>query len=151
MLHGRTRLCELNAIFESPRKQIVVFSSVWPKEEIWCCCLHSRGELSETNIMTCCGPKTTELLAQLIWNACRSERVELVCKHQRNTRGLRRNAVVSLKTLRRSTAMQPSTEYRLFAEQCERLAENVKTERHRKMLKGMAEAWRKVAEEEEDR
>jgi len=47
--------------------------------------------------------------------------------------------------------MQPSTEYRLFAEQCERLAENAKADRHQKMLKEMAEAWRKVAEEEEDR
>jgi hypothetical protein len=45
--------------------------------------------------------------------------------------------------------MQPSTEYRIFAEECDRLAENAKTERHRKMLGEMAEAWRKVAEEED--
>jgi hypothetical protein len=46
--------------------------------------------------------------------------------------------------------MQPSTEYRRLAEECDRLAENAKAEQHRKILEEMAEAWRKVAEEEEE-
>jgi hypothetical protein len=31
--------------------------------------------------------------------------------------------------------MQPSTEYQRFAEECDRLAKNVETERHQKCLK----------------
>ncbi len=44
--------------------------------------------------------------------------------------------------------MQISTEYLEFAEECGRLAETAKTERYRKILEEMAEAWRKLAEED---
>jgi hypothetical protein len=47
--------------------------------------------------------------------------------------------------------MQPSTEYQRFAEECDRLANSAETERHKKMLERMAEAWRKMAEEEKNR
>ncbi len=45
--------------------------------------------------------------------------------------------------------METSTEYRRFAEECRRLAKNVETERHRKILLEMAEAWEKLAEEDD--
>jgi hypothetical protein len=44
---------------------------------------------------------------------------------------------------------ETSTEYQKFAEQCDRLAQQAETERHRKMLEQMAEAWRTLAEEKE--
>jgi hypothetical protein len=37
------------------------------------------------------------------------------------------------------------SQFREFAEQCDRLAAQVTTERHRIILKEMAEAWRKLA------
>ena len=43
--------------------------------------------------------------------------------------------------------METRTEYLEFAEECDRLAKEVKAERHRMALKEMAEAWRKLAEE----
>ena len=44
--------------------------------------------------------------------------------------------------------MQPSTKYQRFAEECDRLAKNAETEHHQKLLEKMAEAWRKLVEEE---
>jgi hypothetical protein len=43
--------------------------------------------------------------------------------------------------------MQTPTQYREFVEECERLAKQAKVERHRMVLKEMAEAWRKLAKE----
>ena len=43
--------------------------------------------------------------------------------------------------------MHAQTQYREFAEECDRLAEQVQTTRHRLVLKEMAEAWRKLAKE----
>jgi hypothetical protein len=43
--------------------------------------------------------------------------------------------------------MEPSEEFLEFAEECDRLAREAETERHRQVLKKMAEAWRKVAKE----
>jgi hypothetical protein len=43
--------------------------------------------------------------------------------------------------------MTPSTQYREFAEECLRLAKQANDERHRKILKEMAEVWSKLAEE----
>ena len=43
--------------------------------------------------------------------------------------------------------MQPSKEFLEFAEECDRLAQEAETERHRRILRKMAEAWRKVAKE----
>ena len=37
-------------------------------------------------------------------------------------------------------------EYEQFAEECERLAQDAKTEHHRTILREMADAWRKLAE-----
>ena len=45
--------------------------------------------------------------------------------------------------------METSTEYRRFAKECDRLAKRAKTPHHQKILGEMAEAWIKVAEEEE--
>ncbi len=45
--------------------------------------------------------------------------------------------------------MQSSKEYRKFAEECDRLARNAKMEHHRKILKEMAEAWKKLADEDD--
>jgi hypothetical protein len=45
--------------------------------------------------------------------------------------------------------MQTSTQYRKFAEHCERLAKEVQAEKHREALEEMAEAWRMLAEERE--
>ena len=45
--------------------------------------------------------------------------------------------------------METAVDFREFAEQCERLAEEAASEQHRSILKRMAEAWRKVAEESE--
>ena len=42
--------------------------------------------------------------------------------------------------------MTSSTQYREFAEECLRLAEQAKDEHQRKILKEMAEAWIKLAE-----
>jgi hypothetical protein len=47
--------------------------------------------------------------------------------------------------------MQTATEYRRFAEECERLARDAKAERHRKILMEMADVWRKLAEASERR
>jgi hypothetical protein len=43
--------------------------------------------------------------------------------------------------------MEPSQEYRQFAAECDRLAQQVGTEEQCRTLKRMAAAWRKVAEE----
>ena len=36
--------------------------------------------------------------------------------------------------------------YEQFAEECERLAQDARTEHHRTILREMADAWRKLAE-----
>jgi len=43
--------------------------------------------------------------------------------------------------------MEPSQQYRQFAKECDRLAQQVGTEEQRRTLKKMAAAWRKLAEE----
>jgi hypothetical protein len=43
--------------------------------------------------------------------------------------------------------MQTTTQYQDFAEECDRLAKQAKTERERIVLNEMAEAWRKLAGE----
>ena len=43
--------------------------------------------------------------------------------------------------------MQTRTQYRDFAEECDRLAKQAETERQCMVLNEMAEAWRKLAEE----
>jgi len=45
--------------------------------------------------------------------------------------------------------MLTSTQYQKFAQDCERLLNEVQTEKHRKALEEMAEAWRMLAEEQE--
>jgi hypothetical protein len=45
--------------------------------------------------------------------------------------------------------MDPTTQYRRFAEECRRLAERVESERHRRILHEMALAWSKLADEAE--
>ena len=45
--------------------------------------------------------------------------------------------------------METSAQYREFAAECYGLASNAKTNEHRKMLREMAHAWTKVAEEAE--
>jgi hypothetical protein len=42
--------------------------------------------------------------------------------------------------------MTSSTQYREFADDCLRLAKQANDERHRKILKEMAEEWSKLAE-----
>ena len=44
-------------------------------------------------------------------------------------------------------SMHTSTQYGTFAEECDRLATEAQAERHRMVLKEMAEAWRKLAQE----
>ena len=46
----------------------------------------------------------------------------------------------------RFPSMHTSTQYGTFAEECDRLAKEAQAERHRMVLKEMAEAWRKLAE-----
>src|SRR5262249_4864544 len=48
-------------------------------------------------------------------------------------------------------SMHTSTQYGTFAEECDRLAKEAQAERHRMVLKEMAEAWRKLAEEADRR
>ncbi len=43
--------------------------------------------------------------------------------------------------------MTSSTQYREFAEECVRLAKQAKDEHQREILKEMAKAWSKLAEE----
>jgi hypothetical protein len=43
--------------------------------------------------------------------------------------------------------MEPSTEYQRFAQECRRLAQQAKTEQHRRILEEMAQAWEKLARE----
>ncbi len=47
--------------------------------------------------------------------------------------------------------MQTQTQYRDFAEECDRLAKQAKTERERMVLNEMAEVWRSLAEEADRR
>ncbi len=44
--------------------------------------------------------------------------------------------------------METSAKYREFAEECERLAQQAKTERHRAVLLEMAAVWKELAEAE---
>jgi hypothetical protein len=43
------------------------------------------------------------------------------------------------------------TQYREFAEECRRLAKQVIDERHRKILREMAEVWSKLADEADNK
>ncbi len=43
--------------------------------------------------------------------------------------------------------METSAQYRVFAEECDRLAQEAKTDAYRKILEEIAEAWRTVAAE----
>jgi hypothetical protein len=45
------------------------------------------------------------------------------------------------------TCMEPSAEYQRFAQECRRLAQQAKTEPHRRILEEMAQAWEKLAKE----
>ena len=42
---------------------------------------------------------------------------------------------------------ETSAQYREFAEECDRLAKQAKTDGERKILEEMAEAWRRVADQ----
>ena len=52
---------------------------------------------------------------------------------------------------RRYSAMETPKEFRKFAEECDRLAEQAETDHQRDALKRMAEAWKKVAAEKDQR
>jgi hypothetical protein len=43
--------------------------------------------------------------------------------------------------------MEISIQYRRFAEECRRMAREAQTERHRKILEEMTQAWETLAEE----
>jgi hypothetical protein len=43
--------------------------------------------------------------------------------------------------------METATEFRRFAQECRRLARDAKTERHRKIMEDMAQAWDTLATE----
>ena len=45
--------------------------------------------------------------------------------------------------------LQTAADYRKFAEECQRLAGDAKSERQRKILQEMAQAWRTLADETE--
>ena len=47
-------------------------------------------------------------------------------------------------------SMEPSTQYRTFAEECRRLAQSAKTVEERKVLQEMEAIWTKLAVEEAD-
>ncbi len=69
------------------------------------------------------------------------------------SRGFRRHDLYAFGTTLLSgglTWMTPSTQYREFAEECLRLAEQAEHEHHRNTLKEMAEAWSQLAEEEDE-
>jgi hypothetical protein len=46
--------------------------------------------------------------------------------------------------------METLQDFREFAAECDRLAEEAETEEHRRILKEMGAAWRKVAEEHDE-
>ena len=45
--------------------------------------------------------------------------------------------------------MEPSTQYRQFAEECRRFTQSAKTDEHRKVLLEMEAVWMQLAEEAE--
>jgi len=47
--------------------------------------------------------------------------------------------------------MEPSTQYRKFAEECRRFAQSAKTDEQRKILLQMEAVWTKLAEDAEAR
>jgi len=48
------------------------------------------------------------------------------------------------------SSMETTTEYRRFAQECRRLARDAKTERHRKIMEEMAQAWDQLAKEADE-
>jgi hypothetical protein len=52
---------------------------------------------------------------------------------------------------RRYSAMETPTDFRKFAEECDRLPEQAETDHQRNILKRMAEAWKQVADEEDQK
>jgi hypothetical protein len=49
------------------------------------------------------------------------------------------------------SGMNPSRDYRKFAEECDRLAREAKTEQQRQILREMAKAWEELAASDDGR
>jgi hypothetical protein len=45
--------------------------------------------------------------------------------------------------------MEPSAQYREFAEKCDRLVDETADPRHRQVLREMAQAWKNLADEKD--
>jgi hypothetical protein len=53
----------------------------------------------------------------------------------------------NISALSRNISRETSAQYREFAKECDRLAQEAKTDGERKILEEMAKAWRRVAAE----
>jgi len=106
--------------------------------------LYNHAIVSDRTSLDLTAEKINNRAAPLLWNTARMRDALLL-----GSRLMTRMHQERCSAARGLPRMETFAQYREFAVECYRLASIAKTDEHRKMLREMAHAWRKVAEEAE--